>query len=191
MVGFTVFKLWVAFTQHYTKKNFDIFQNKGKMKGKYETYLARKDYQSFERLASKLDDAKQAVQYMAANFIYGNTSAIWDQESGFSNYNMFVLRQTSLTEVIRNDLTTFELYGIIPTDIQGMLRLLTQNLITIETIIVMNSYIPICETMRNSSYGSMLEPLLLRIEKSIKFFKVNQNISDLINNFLNGKNNNV
>ena len=179
MLGFDAFKLWVAMKQHFTTKNFDIFQNKGRMKGKYETFLARSDGPVIEYVASKFE-IRDFVYYLASNFIYGNEQCIWEFGQGAANYNLFIARKKVLGNVVANDFKSLDNMNIAYNDGIGVIRALTRNQITIETASVINQVINLTDQLRPLPVGKMVEPLLMRIDKSKGFIKVPSGVEKYI-----------
>ena len=179
MNGFDGFKLWVAMRQHFTTKNFDIFKNKGRMKGKFETYLARTDYPMIEYVTSRFE-LRDFVYYLAGNFIYGNDACIWDYGQGAANYNLFIARKKILGNVVANDFKSLDNINIAYNDGVGVVRALTRNQITIETVSVINQVVNLTEQLRPLPIGKMVEPLLMRIDKSKGFIKVPSGVEKYI-----------
>lgn len=179
MNGFTAFKLWVAMREHFTTKSFDIFTNRGKMKGKFETYLARPDAQVIEQVAIRFTP-REFVLYLAANFIYGNQGMLWDDSIGIANYNLFIARKQQLSHVVENDIQSLYNLGIELTDGANVIRTLTRDQITFETVSLINQYHNITDQLRQLPIGEIVEPLLLRIDKSKGFIKPNVGVDKLI-----------
>ncbi len=179
MEGFTAFKLWVAMGKHFSENKFNIFENRGKIKCRYETYLKRKDYYTFERLA-KTFEVRDFVLYLASNNMYGNSNMIWDSNSGNINYNLYIRRRDALTYVLTNDLETIKKHNLTCTDYLNVLKLLTVNEITFETLVIINNYFPLTAEVRKLPPATILEPLLLRIDKSKGFVKINEEFEHLI-----------
>lgn len=183
MDGFQGFKFWVALRKHFTEKNFDAFQNKGRMKGSFETYLKRSDYPAIEYVASRFEP-REFVLYLASNFIYGNQNAVWDYGQGVANYNLFIGRRKQIGRVIVNDLQTLKNYNIKLNDGVSIIRLLTKSMITIETVITINHVYNLTNQLRRTPAGNMLEPLLIRIDKSFGFIKTPEQILNKIKTIL-------
>ena len=180
MDGFTAFRLWVAMKQHFSSKSFNILTNRGKIKCKFETYLARKDYDNFERIAIKFDSIREYTVYLASNMMYGNDSMIWDYPTGVANYNQYLNRRRNFKQLIATDLTTLSKVGIDLDDGITIVRLMTQNQISFETVVVLNTLVKITSMFDKLPQKVMLEPLLMRIEKSSSFIKVPLDVEQYI-----------
>lgn len=184
MQGFTAFKLWIGMTQHFTTKKFNIFKNRGHVKGKFETYLARRDYDVFERLASKFTP-REFVLYLASNFMYGHEQMIWDSRTGIANYNQFLANQEQIGHILIKDIKTIEEANIKLTDGISIIRMLTRNDISFESVVLINQYKNITDQLRTIPPGKILEPLLLRIDKSQRFITIPTGVDTLLKNKLN------
>ena len=176
MVGFTAFRIWVSVRQHFNPSgSYNLFKHKNP-KCKFETYLARKDYQQFERLATKFTE-KEFLIYMVANTIYGNNDCLFDLPNGKANMTYFLRRKESASYLMGNELRKLKPLG---SDYLKMLNLLTKGGVSIETIIALNRFVPLVETIRKSTDIPVIEPLLVRIEKGDPFIRVPTDIEAYI-----------
>ena len=50
MTGFKAFRYYVALKLHFTKDKFNVFENRGNVKGSYQAFDARNDKFLFEKL---------------------------------------------------------------------------------------------------------------------------------------------
>ena len=179
MNGYQGFKMWVAMRQHFTTKNFDILTNRGRMKGKIETFIARPDSEIIDRICSKFTD-RELVIYLAANFIYGNNNMMWDVGVGLANYNLYIARKAQLDRVVENDLKSLDNLCIAIDDGISIVRTLTKNQITFETVSLINQFVNLTNQLRQLPIGEIVEPLLLRIDKSKPFIKPTAGVEKLI-----------
>lgn len=179
MNGYTGFKYWVAIRQHFTTKSFDAFKYKGHIKCKLETYIARRDSDVIERTCSKFTP-RELVLYLASNFMYGNESMMWDTSVAIANYNLFLSRKQQLDKVVDNDLKSLDNLHIEITDGISIIRVLTRNQITFETVSLINQYYNLTNQLRQLPMGEIVEPLLLRIDKSKGFVKPTAGVDKLI-----------
>ena len=176
MVGFTAFRIWVSVRQHFNPSgSYNLFKHKNP-KCKFETYLARKDYQQFERLAMKFTE-KEFLIYMVANTLYGNNDCLFYLPNGKANMTYFLKRKESASYLMGNELSKLKPLG---SDYLKMLNLLTKGGVWIETIIALNRFVPLVETIRKSTDIPVIEPLLVRIEKGDPFIRVPPDIEAYI-----------
>ena len=184
MNGYTGFKYWICMKQHFTTKSFNVFKYKGHVKCKLETFIARSDSEVIERTCSKFTP-REFVLYLAANFIYGNENMMWDTSVAVANYNLFLARKQQLQQVVDNDLKSLDNLHIPITDGISIIRILTKNQITIETVSIINQYYNLTNQLQQLPLGEIVEPLLLRIDKSKGFIKPTAGVDNLIKQKLN------
>ena len=162
--------------QHFNPAStYNLFKHKNP-KGKCETYLARKDYEQFERLAMKFTE-KEFLVYMVANTLYGNNDCLFDIPNGKANMTYFLKRKESASYLMAN-----ELRKIMPihSNYLQILNLLTKGGISIETVIALNRFVPFVETIRETTDIPVIEPLLVRIERGDAFIRVPIDIEEFI-----------
>lgn len=186
MDGFTAFKYWVAMKQHFTVKSFDVFKNQGRIKGSFEKYLARSDYNCFERIAEKFKP-NEYIFYLAANMMYGNDSAVWDYGGGVANYNQFLKRRELARELYAIDIKTLQINNVKMDDGVTIIRMLTKNQVSFETVVLLNKYTNLVSAFDQLPQKIILEPLLIRIEKSIGFISIPKDVEQYILNYLQNK----
>lgn len=183
MEGFDAFRLWVAYSQHFKNKRYDIRKSKGGVKCKFETYLARKDYYRFEEFARKFTK-KEFIYYLVANFMYGNDQMVWDAPIGIANYNQYITRRKNLKELLATDFKTLMRMNVRFDDGITIVRALTRNQISFESVVILNHYANFTKDFDNLPQKIILDPLLLRIEKSIDFIEVPLDVEHYILNKL-------
>lgn len=176
MDGFRAFKYYTALKLHFTSPKFNVFVNRGHVKGSYQKFLLRNDFSLFERLAKQYPVDKDYIQYIASNFMYGNPNVIYQSEEGVANYKEFIRRRQSMTRVFTDDLDTIvqsgAQYTLGGSKIPDVLQLYLSNRITIETMVILEQLDGILGKLReNSQISLLLDQDLLRIEKSQGFVK--------------------
>ena len=175
MDGFKAFKYYTAIKLHFTDPTFNVFINRGHVKGSFEKFRARNDHLLFEKLARQFSD-KEYIQYIASNFMYGNADVIYDPAEAMANYKEYIRRKQSITKVFADDLATivdssaqYEFSGL---QIPDVLQLLMAKRITLETISILNDMDAIVDKLRQSNQMTLLfGDVLLKIDKSKGFVK--------------------
>lgn len=175
MDGFKAFKYFTAMRLHFTNPTFNVFENRGRVKGSFSAFMNRNDRLLFDRLARKYDD-KEFIKFCAANFMYGHGEMIYESQQAENNYKEFQKRKQAITKVFSDDchriLNSKAKYTIVDTDIPDVLKLFLGSKITIETMVILNNMDGIVEKYRkNNQLVTMFGPELLRIEKSTGFVK--------------------
>jgi hypothetical protein len=148
--GFDAYKTYLAVKQHFTS-SYDYFKYNGKIKANIESFLKRKDKFFFRKLQKKYakDDL---VEFFVSNFIEGGDNwigSLVSQESE-NNYEIWKKTKESITYNYHCDIRFLNDYCI-SHDISAnilivledgnhpiLLRLLLQNKIKIETIIILD-----------------------------------------------------
>jgi len=106
MDGFKAYRYYLALKLHFTTDKFDVFQNRGNVRGTREAFNARNDRYIFEKLALKHSDDKDIIQFFVANFAYGRDSAIYAGQEAEDNYMQWLKRKQSITKIFVDDLAT-------------------------------------------------------------------------------------
>lgn len=149
MDGFKVWKLYMAVKLHFTTNTYNVFNNRGHIKGARDTFYARNDRFIFEKLARKFPSERDIIQYFVANFAYDNPEVVYDQVDAEANLNTWNKRKQSISQVFENDLHTIllhlekeriteqQLYNGNPPE---LLKLYLGGYITVETMVILDSF---------------------------------------------------
>ena len=149
MDGFKVWKLYMAVKLHFTTNSYNVFNNRGHVKGARDTFYARNDRFIFEKLARKFPTERDIIQYFVANFAYDNPEVVYDQVDSETNLNTWNKRKQSISQVFENDLHIIllhlekerisedRLYNGNPPE---LLKLYLGGYITIETMVILDSF---------------------------------------------------
>ena len=105
MDGFKAYKYYIAIKLHFTKDSFDVFTNRGSVKGTREAFNARNDRYIFEKLARKFPVDRDIIQYYVSNFAYGNEGVVYDLAEAEENYAEWNKRKQSITKIFADDLS--------------------------------------------------------------------------------------
>lgn len=103
--GFKAYKYYIAIKLHFTKDSFDVFTNRGSVKGTREAFNARNDRYIFEKLARKFPVDRDIIQYYVSNFAYGNEGVVYDLAEAEDNYAEWNKRKQSITKIFADDLS--------------------------------------------------------------------------------------
>jgi hypothetical protein len=176
MDGFKTFKYYTAIKLHFTNPKYDVFANRGHVKGSYDKFMSRNDRYLFEKLGRQFDVDKDMIQFIASNFMYGNPDLVYDSNDSQFNYKEFLRRRQSITRIFTDDLDTISnahaTYDFGCNKIPDVLQLYMAKKITLETIVILDSLDDIVTKMRqNSHVALLLGDELHRIEKSRGFVK--------------------
>ena len=193
MDGFKAYKYYMAIKLHFTKDSFDVFKNRGNVKGTREAFNARNDRYLFERLARKFPVDKDLIQFYVANFAYGNDASVYSYEEAESNLLEWQKRKQSITKMFSDDVATILLtahkYKLKQDDIFDftsntypvILKLFLGKQINIETVRILDDTFNMVEKWKmNTSMILLWENDIRRIEKSKGFVKYEQAKTDKV-----------
>ncbi len=110
MDGFKAYRYYLAIKLHFTTDKFNVFQNRGNVRGTREAFNARNDRYIFEKLANKYSDDKDIIQFFVANFAYGSDNAIYAGQEAEENYTEWIRRKQSITKIVIDDLAKLLTY---------------------------------------------------------------------------------
>ena len=184
MNGFKAYRYYVALKLHFTTDKFNVFENKGHVKGSYETFNARNDRHLFDKLARRFDSDQDLIQFMVSNFVYGNPNMVYNQEEAEQNYTEWKRIKESITKLFQDDLNTLELevqknkysleqiFNCTNNDFPIIIKLYLGKRINPQTIsIISDIYEPIAEWKNDATMGLILENELRILYKIKGFFK--------------------
>lgn len=179
--GFQAYKYFLATKLHFTTDKYDVFDKNGRVMASREAFDSRRDRGLFERLASKFKTERDLVQYLVANFAYGNNNVIYSSDSD-EFYEKWMARKQSMTRLFEIDILSigrwlekeqkpFEYLFNTEDCSPPLLNMYLSKAITIETMSIINDIDP---------YLDRWEPLIMLwkdefrvIRKVRKFIKYN------------------
>ncbi len=184
MDGYQAYRYFMAIRLHFTTDKYDVFEKSGRVTGKRETFEKRNDRGLFEKLANKFTKDKDLIQYLVANFAYGNNGVIYSTDSD-EYYDTWIKRKESMRRVFELDLITIQRHlennRKIYNDLYSideysplLLNLYLGKQITLETMVILNDI---------ENYLYAWEPLIMLwkdefrlIRKVKRFVKYNSDI---------------
>ena len=184
MDGFKAYRYYLALKLHFNSEKFNVFENRGNVKGSREAFNARNDRYIFEKLARKFVNDREIIQFFVANFAYGNESAIYAGQEADDNLAEWNRRKQSITKIFIDDLASLLTYveiNKLPTssifdfnfnEYPAALKLFLGGKISIETLVIINELDHIVEHwLDNPTVQHIWSNELLRIKKLIGFVK--------------------
>jgi len=182
--GFKAYRYYLAIKLHFTTDKFNVFENRGNVKGTREAFNARNDRYIFEKLARKHDNDKDIIQFFVANFAYGNDTAIYAGAEADEVYTEWLRRKQSITKIFVDDLATLlthieinklthtSLFNFTDSEYPVALKLFVGGKIKIETLRIIDDLYPIIEKWKlNTSVRYIWDDDLRRITKLTGFVK--------------------
>lgn len=140
----------MAIKLHFTSEKYDVFEMNGRVNYPRQAFEKRNDKKLFEKLSRKFSTEKDLIQFLAANFAYGNKNVVYSDASD-EHYHEWLKRKESRTQVFANDVRTIvnhlEFNRIDPLMLysidNGMPELLSLFLgghITLETMVILQDF---------------------------------------------------
>ena len=195
ITGFKLFQYDKAVRLHFTNKKYNLFDYKGKTSGvTYENFLARRDYNIYNAIARKFDTDAESIQFLVANYAYQN-DPIHNIASSESNFILWNRRKQSITNTFREDIDkvvlVMEKKGMTALDmidnskdIPELFKLYLGKGITIESLFILNKFLPFLESWENTLETLWSKDLLI-LKKLDRFVKYSEDtIQSVINKSL-------
>lgn len=184
MDGFKAYKYYMAIKLHFTKDSFDVFKNRGVVKGTREAFNARNDRYMFEKLARKYPVDKDLIQFYVANFAYGNDNVVYAQEESQDNLFEWQKRKQSMTKLFEDDLQRIlmdaykrkikesSILNFTCNQYPSILNLYLGKQIGLETLRIIDDQDNLLQSWKqNTSMVLLWENEIRRVEKSKGFVK--------------------
>jgi hypothetical protein len=182
--GFKAYRYYLAIKLHFTTEKFNVFENRGNVRGSREAFNARNDRYIFEKLARKFSTDRDIIQFFVSNFAYGTEAAIYAGQEADDTHLEWNRRKQSISRIFIDDLASLLTYveiNKLPTscifDFQNneypaALKLFLGNKISIETLVIINELDNVVEHwISNPTVQHIWGSELLRIKKLTGFVK--------------------
>lgn len=182
MTPFEVYKNYLAFKNHFTKKEYDYFKYCGKSRASLESFHKRKDRFFFERTSrQKTDD--EIKFYFVANFAESSDSQnLWIGEiirNGESTYKDWLKKVQSLTYLFKTEIDVFiskenfnSLFDCKKGQHPEILKLYLQSAITLETLVILNLILDYVSDFDAKLTDPVWETVSLKIKKYTPFLNI-------------------
>lgn len=198
MDGFKAYRYYLALKLHFTTDKFDVFANRGNVRGTREAFNARNDRYIFEKLASKYKTDRDIIQFFVANFAYGNETAIYAGKEADDNFAEWNKRKQSISKVFVDDLASLltyletnklkhnALFEFTEDEYPVALKMFVGGKLSIETLRIIDDLNPIIEKWKlNTSVRYIWDNELRRITKLSGFVKYDkEKINKIFNHFM-------
>ena len=184
MDGYKAYRYYLAIKLHFTTDKFNVFENRGSVRGTREAFNARNDRYIFEKLAIKYSNDKEIIQFFVSNFAYGNDTAIYAGQEAEDNFLLWNKRKQSITKVFVDDLAILlthievnklnnqSLFNFNHDEYPIALKMFIGGKITIETIKIIDECTDIIdEWNKNASVKYIWDNEIRRIKKLTGFVK--------------------
>ena len=157
MDGLKAYRYYLAIKLHFTTDKFNVFENRGNVRGTREAFNARNDRYIFEKLAKRFPEDKEIIQFFVSNFAYGNDTAIYAGQEAEENFTLWMKRKQSISKNFIDDLATIlthieqnklkhtAIFEFTDSEYPVALKLFVGGKISIETLRIIDDFYPILE----------------------------------------------
>lgn len=198
MDGYKAYRYYLAIKLHFTTDKFNVFQNRGNVKGTREAFNARNDRYIFEKLAQRHPEDKEIIQFFVANFAYGHETAIYAGSEADDNFLQWQKRKQSITKIFIDDLAAIlthvemnrlpysTIFDFTENQYPVALTLFIGGKISIETLRILDDQRPMIDVWKNHpSVKYIWDNELRRITKLTGFVKYDKiKVEKIFNHFL-------
>lgn len=182
MTDFETYKTYLAFKNHFTKKDYDYFKYCGRSRASISSFHKRKDRYFFERLSRQKND-DEIKAYFIANFVEcDDPDRLWIGEiirSGEDTYTNWMKRSQSLFYLFKTEIEVFirkdnfeELFDCKTGNHPEILKKHLQKAISIETITILDLILEFTKRFDKKLTDPVWEFISLRIQKYKPFINI-------------------
>lgn len=184
MNGFKAYRYYIAIKLHFTKDGFNVFENRGNVKGSFETFNARNDSYLFEKMGRKFEKDSEIIQFFVSNMVQGDASTIYNDAVAAENFKQWLAWKESITYNFKEDLHKIELeaekngysvdeiFNCTLNDFPIIIKLyLGKQINPISMAIITDIYEPAGEWLNNPTLSLVLEQEIRTLYKMKGFFK--------------------
>lgn len=198
MDGFKAYRYYLAIKLHFTTDKFNVFENRGNVRGTREAFNARNDRYIFEKLGHRFQNRdKDIIQFFVSNFAYGNDNAIYAGQEAEDCYTEWMKKKQSITKVFVDDLATIlthvevnklkhsSIFEFTDSQYPVALSLFIGRKISIETLRIIDDIYPILENWsKHPTVKYIWEDDMRRIKKLTGFVKYDKiKVEKVFNHF--------
>lgn len=171
MNPYSIYKLYLAIKLHFTMDSYDVFVNKGAVRGPSEELFNKKGLRyRFNSLSTQLKSPKEAVEYFVSCYAYGTD--IFNPSDADESYKLWNKHKEMTTQLVIDDIEKL----LLPNDIKGytcrLQSLISGKSINIETGVALNNHYKFVDEWIKSNF--VYAELGSKIKKLTKFVKYNE-----------------
>jgi len=183
MTPIDVYKTYLAFKNHFTKKSYNYFKYGGKSKASVQAYNKRKDRYFFERMSRKKTD-EEIKDYFLANFVEcDDPDRLWIGEiisSGEDNLKSWMKRSQTMSYMFKTEVEVFvnkenfqQLFTIKGQSHPEVLKKYLQGALSIETMVILDIILEYVKNFDKKLEDPVWETVSLKIKKYKPFLNIN------------------
>tara|TARA_B100000282_G_C31723187_1_gene487088 strand:+ start:82 stop:672 length:591 start_codon:yes stop_codon:yes gene_type:complete len=182
MTPIDVYKTYLAFKNHFTKKSYNYFKYSGKSRASVQAYNKRKDRYFFERMSRKKSD-DEIKEYFLANFVEcDDPDRLWIGEiisTGEDNYKSWTKRAQTLSYMFKTEVEVFvnkenfqQLFTVKGQSHPDILKKYLQGAISIETMVILDLILNYSKNFDKKLIDPVWETVSLKIKKYKPFLNI-------------------
>lgn len=185
MEPYDVYRAYLSLKLHFTTDQYDVIQQKGRVKASKRSFFKRNDLFAIRKIAQEYSD-KEVVDFLVANFVSGDRwGGVFDIEAK-QRYVQWKKRMESITYTFEKELdkilfeaekknvsfeSMFESNGQHP----EILRKYLGGEVSVETLVILNRLNNFTEDLDNKLSGDIMWPDISRIiKKYTPFLNINK-----------------
>jgi hypothetical protein len=181
MDDFSVYRMYLALKLHFTTDNYDVIQQKGKVRASKAAFNKRKDLFSIKKIAKTYSD-EDVANFLVANFVSGDRwGGMFDSEAG-KRFIDWKKRTESLTylfstdidkillEIEENSVKFKDIFTILKGQHPYIIKAYLRNTITIETLVILDRIIGFVDKFDKNILDEVIWPDISRLIKKYKPF---------------------
>jgi len=183
MTPIDVYKTYLAFKNHFTKKSYNYFKYGGKSKASVQAYNKRKDRYFFERMSRKKSD-EEIKDYFLANFVEcDDPDRLWIGEiisSGEDNLKSWMKRSQTMSYMFKTEVEVFvnkenfqQLFSIKGQSHPEVLKKYLQGALSIETMVILDIILEYVKNFDKKLDDPVWDTVSLKIKKYKPFLNIN------------------
>lgn len=182
MTPFEVYKNYLAFKNHFTKKEYDYFKYCGKSRASLDSFHKRKDRFFFEKTSRQKSD-DEIKYYFVANFVEcSDSQTLWIGEiikNGESTYKEWMKKIQSLSYLFQTEVNIFinkenfnQLFECKKGQHPELLKMYLQKAITLETMVILDAILNYVKDFDSKLTDPVWETVSLKIKKYTPFLNI-------------------
>ena len=183
MTPIDVYKTYLAFKNHFTKKSYNYFKYSGKSRASVQAYNKRKDRYFFERMSRKKTD-DEIKEYFLANFVEcDDPDRLWIGEiisSGEDNLKSWMKRSQTMGYMFKTEVEVFvnkenfqQLFSIKGQSHPEVLKKYLQGALSIETMVILDIILGYVRNFDKKLEDPVWTTVSLKIKKYKPFLNIN------------------
>jgi len=183
MSPFEVYSNFLAFKNHFTKKNYDYFKYCGKTRASLDSFHKRKDRYFFEKISRQKND-EEIKSFFVANFAECNDpERLWIGDiirNGEDTYSNWLKKSQSLTYLFKTECEVFvskenfeNLFDCKNGNHPEILKKYLQKALTLETLVILNMILDYVKDFDKKMNDPVWEMVSLKIQKYQSFLNIN------------------